>query len=79
MTVMTTSGVKPPLCSSVKPIMGPIDMASVVDSPKYPMPSPKRLIGMTSDAMVGNEVLVMPKPMPNNTRISSRKAMPVAQ
>ncbi|MNP40857.1 hypothetical protein D3C76_1345250 [compost metagenome] len=55
---------KPDCFMTFKPIMGPIDIARLVDSPKYPIPSPIRESGMICDTIVGKIVLATPKPTP---------------
>ncbi|MNI88629.1 hypothetical protein D3C73_1459480 [compost metagenome] len=57
--------VKNPDCFiTFRPIMGPIDIARLEDSPKYPIPSPIRDTGMICDTSVGKIVLATPKPTP---------------
>ncbi|MNP53039.1 hypothetical protein D3C76_1474760 [compost metagenome] len=55
---------KPDCFITFRPIMGPIDIARLEDSPKYPMPSPIRETGMICDTTVGRIVLATPNPNP---------------
>ncbi|MNI52570.1 hypothetical protein D3C73_1073640 [compost metagenome] len=65
MTAAIIVRVKKPDCFiTLSPIIGPIDIARLVDKPKYPIPSPIRETGMIRDTNVGKIVLATPKPTP---------------
>ncbi|BFH30512.1 hypothetical protein PMJ1TS6_42750 [Paenibacillus melissococcoides] len=73
-TVPMMVSVPNPACfMTLSPIIGPMDMARLVDKPKYPIPSPIRGSGMIWETIVGIMVLPMPNPMPYPTRISRRE------
>ena len=51
-----------------RPITGPIDIPSVVESEKYPTPSPLFAEGTISTAMVDPEMVVTPQVSPCRKR-----------
>src|SRR5699024_11266756 len=61
--------------ASAKPSDGPKASARLPDSPKYPIPSPRRLGGIKSVAMVPVAVLENPQPIPWLIRTNNKSTM----